>query len=404
MELVDVGDSKSPGGDTVPVRVRPRALFYYFFVIMLGSKENGVMKDERIYNFSAGPSMLPLEVLERAQKEITNYHNSGMSVMEMSHRSSYFQEIFDHTKSQLKKLMHVPDDYEVLFLQGGASTQFSMVPMNLLKDNNKADYAITGNFSNIAYKEAKKYGDISVAYDGSDNKFTHIPTQDELNIRSEASYFHYCANNTIYGTEWNYTPQTNGVPIVCDMSSDITSRVVDISKYGLIYAGAQKNMAPAGVTVVIMKKELAGKAMDITPLMFDYQTMIDKDSMYNTPPCWCIYMLGLTMDWLEEQDGVEGMQKIKHDKAQLLYDVLDNSSFYVPHADKNSRSDMNVTFRCKDEELDKKFILLAKDEGLENLKGHRVTGGIRASIYNAMPIEGVQKLRDFMIQFEKENG
>lgn len=361
------------------------------------------MKDDRIYNFSAGPSMLPLEVLERAQKEITNYHNSGMSVMEMSHRSSYFQEIFDHTKSQFKKLMQVPDNYEVLFLQGGASSQFSMIPMNLLASNNKADYAITGNFSNIAYKEACKYGDIHVSYDGSDNKFTHIPTQDELNIREDASYFHYCANNTIYGTEWNYIPEANNVTIVADMSSDITSRVVDISKYGIIYAGAQKNMAPAGVTVVIIRKDLAGKAMSITPLMFDYQTMISKDSMYNTPPCWCIYILGLTMDWLEEVGGVEEMEKIKHQKAQLLYDALDNSSFYIPHADKDSRSDMNVTFRCKDEELDKKFVSLAKEAGMENLKGHRVTGGIRASIYNAMPIEGVQKLRDFMIQFEKDN-
>lgn len=360
------------------------------------------MGNERIYNFSAGPGMLPIEVLKRAEKEILNYNGGGMSVMEMSHRSPSFQQIFNHTKSQFKKLMHVPDNYEILFLQGGASSQFSMVPLNLLKG--KAEYAVTGNFSNIAYQEAKKYGEIHCVYDGSENKFTHIPTQDELNLVNDASYFHYCANNTIYGTEWNYVPETNGVPLVCDMSSDITSRVVDISKYGLIYAGAQKNMAPAGVTVIIIRKDLAGKAMDMTPLMFDYQRMIDKDSMYNTPPCWCIYMLGLMMDWLEEKGGVEEMEKIKHHKAQLLYDVLDNSSFYNAHADKNSRSDMNVTFRCSSEELDKKFIELAKEEGMSNLKGHRITGGIRASIYNAMPIEGVEKLRDFMVQFEKENG
>lgn len=360
-----------------------------------------MMKEDRVYNFSAGPSMLPEEVLERSQKEMMNYHGSGMSVMEMSHRSKVFQEIFQDAKDKFKHLMHVPDNYEVLFLQGGASSQFSMIPLNLLKE--KADYAITGNFSNIACSEARKYGDIRVAYDGKENHYSHIPTMDELQLNGDASYFHYCANNTIYGTEWSYVPETKQVPLVCDMSSNITSKVVDISKYGLIYAGAQKNMAPAGLTVVIIRKDLAGHAKDITPLMFDYQRMIDKDSMYNTPPCWCIYMFGLMMDWLQESGGIEAIEKKKKEKAALLYDVLDHSGLYIAHADADSRSDMNVTFRTPKEELDQKFIAQAKDIGLENLKGHRLTGGIRASIYNAMPMEGVEKLREFMIRFEKEN-
>ena len=348
--------------------------------------------------------MLSEEVLLTAQKEIMNYHGSGMSVMEMSHRSSVFQEIFNHTKAQFIKLMHVPDNYEVLFLQGGASAQFSMIPLNFISSTGKADYAVTGNFSNIAYKEAKKYGDISAAYDGSGEGFTLIPKQSQLKLNQDAAYFYYCANNTIYGTEWQYIPDTGNVPLVCDMSSDITSRMVDISKYGLIYAGAQKNMAPAGVTVVIIRKDLAGHELPYTPLMMNYKTMIDKDSMYNTPPCWCIYMLGLTMDWLETQGGVEGMEKIKHAKAELLYDVLDQSHFYKAHAAEDSRSDMNVTFRTGSDELDKKFVAEAADLGLVNVKGHRLTGGMRASIYNAMPTEGVEKLRDFMIDFERKNG
>lgn len=358
---------------------------------------------QRVYNFSAGPSMLAQPVLERCQKEILNYNGTGMSVMEMSHRSKAFQEIFYHTKTQFKKLMHVPDTHEILFLQGGASTQFSMVPLNLLYPTKVADYAITGNFSNIAYKEAKKYGDIHCAYDGTNNHFTHIPSQSELKLHQDASYFHYCDNNTIYGTEWNYVPDVKGKILVADMSSNITSKVVDISKYGLIYAGAQKNMAPAGVTVVIIRKDLLGHSLQGTPMMLDYQLMVEKDSMYNTPPCWCIYMLGLTLDWLESLGGVEAMEKTKHEKAKLLYDVLDHSSFYIAHAEKESRSDMNVTFRTKNEALDNQFIQQAKEIGLESLKGHRLTGGIRASIYNAMPIEGVKKLREFMIQFEREN-
>lgn len=358
---------------------------------------------DRVFNFAAGPSMLADSVLKQAGEEIMNYHGTGMSVMEMSHRSPMFQEIFDHTKKQFIDLMHVPQTHDVLFLQGGGSTQFSSVPLNFIGITGKADYAITGNFSNIAAKEAKKYGDVHISYDGSQEGFCRIPSQAELRIDSNASYFHYCANNTIYGTEWQYVPDIGNVPLVCDMSSDITSRCVDISKYALIYAGAQKNMAPAGVTVVIIRKDMLGHALPITPLMLNYDTMVKKDSMYNTPPCWQIYMLGLTMDWLAQQGGVESMEKQKHNKAQLLYDALENCSLFQLHATKDSRSDMNVTFRTHSEELDKKFVLQAANQGLVNLKGHRLTGGMRASIYNAMPIEGVQKLRDFIIQFEKEN-
>lgn len=358
----------------------------------------------RIYNFSAGPSMLPLEVLEKAGKEITNYQNSGMSVMEMSHRSKVFQKIFDDTKAKFKKLMNVPDDYEILFLQGGASTQFSAIPLNLIGATGKADYALTGNFSTLAYKEAKKYGDIAVAASSEDKNHTYIPTQEQLVVRPDASYFYYCANNTIYGTEWSYVPETGDVPLVCDMSSDICSRVVDVSKYGVIYAGAQKNLAPAGLTIVIVKKSLAGKQLPFTPLMLDWQTMIKKDSMYNTPPCWCIYMLGEVLTWLESMGGIEGMEKIKHGKAQMLYDVLDDSKLFNCFAtDKASRSDMNVSFRSVSDELDKKFIAESTEAGFANLKGHRVVGGMRASIYNAMPVEGVEKLCDFIKKFDAAN-
>ncbi len=361
------------------------------------------MQYDRKFNFAAGPSILPEEVLLQAQSEMMNYHGSGMSVMEMSHRSSLFQEIFDHTKNQFRKLMNVPDEYEILFLQGGGSTQFSMVPLNLIGVTGSADYAVTGNFSNIAAKEAKKYGEVFVSYDGSENHYKHLPTQEELKFSKNASYFHYCSNNTIFGTEWKYVPEVD-VPIVCDMSSDILSQKVDISKYGLIYAGAQKNLAPAGVTVVIIRKDLAGNHRADTPLMLNYETMIQKDSMYNTPPCWNIYMLGLNLDWIEQQGGVDAMEKRKKERSSLLYNVLDDSKLFIAHSDKESRSDMNVTFRTGNEDLDKKFIAEASEHNLINIKGHRLTGGMRASIYNAMPLEGVERLCDFMINFEKRNG
>ena len=283
------------------------------------------MSDQRVYNFSAGPSMLPLSVLERAGAEITNYHGSGMSVMEMSHRSKVFIQIFEETQAKLRRLMKVPDNYKILFLQTGATGQFSMIPLNLIGKTGRADYAVTGNFSNLAYKEAQKYGQISLAASSEDRNHTYIPSQDQLKLDPEASYFYYCANNTVYGTEWQYVPETGSVPLVCDMSSDILSRPVDVSKFGIIYAGAQKNMAPAGLTVVIIREDLAGHELPYTPVMMSYKAMIDKDSMYNTPPCWCIYMLGLVLDWLEEQGGIPGMEAIKHKKAQMLYDVIDSS-------------------------------------------------------------------------------
>ena len=359
--------------------------------------------DKRVYNFSAGPSMLPLEALERAGAEITNYGGSGMSVMEMSHRSKAFQQIFDDTQAKFRRLMNVPEGYKVLFLQGGASSQFSMVPLNLIGKTGKADYAVTGNFSNIAYKEAQKYGQISLAASSADANHTYIPAQDQLKLDPQASYFYYCANNTIYGTEWPYIPDTGDVPLVCDMSSDILSRQVDVSRYGIIFAGAQKNMAPAGLTVVIIREDLAGQELPYTPLMMNYKTMIDKDSMYNTPPCWCIYMLGLTLDWVEENGGIPGMEKLRTLRSGMLYDTLDNSKIFHCPAQPGSRSDMNVTFRSVSEELDAKFVKESIAAGFTNLKGHRSVGGMRASIYNAMPTEGVEALCDFIRKFDKEN-
>jgi len=362
------------------------------------------MNDQRVYNFSAGPSMLPLSALERAGSEITNYRGSGMSVMEMSHRSKVFIQIFEETQEKLRRIMNIPEGYKILFLQTGASGQFSMIPLNLIGQTGKADYAVTGNFSNLAYKEAKKYGQINLAASSEDRDHSYIPGQDQLKLDPDASYFYYCANNTIYGTEWNYVPDTGSVPLVCDMSSDILSMPVDVSKYGIIYAGAQKNMAPAGLTVVIIREDLAGHELPYTPLMMNYKTMIDKDSMYNTPPCWCIYMLGLTLDWVMEQGGVEGMEKLKKLRSGMLYDTLDASRLFHCHAEKAARSGMNVTFRTGSDEMDAKFVQEAAAAGFVNLKGHRKVGGMRASIYNAMPVEGVEKLCDFIREFEKKNG
>jgi len=366
------------------------------------TEERGIlMAQQRIYNFSAGPSMLPLEVLTRAGEEITNYGGSGMSVMEMSHRSKVFDQIFQDTQAKFRRLMKVPEGYKVLFLQGGATAQFSMVPLNLIGRTGKADYAVTGNFSSLACKEAKKYGAIRVAATSEDANHTYIPAQRDLKLDSGASYFYYCANNTIYGTEWQYVPETGGVPVVCDMSSDILSRPVDVSRYGIIFAGAQKNMAPAGLTVVIIREDLAGAELPYTPVMMNYRTMIDKDSMYNTPPCWCIYVLGLVLDWAESLGGLSGMEALKRQKAGMLYDVLDASRIFTAPARPGSRSDMNVVFRSDSEELDAKFAKEAAAAGLVNLKGHRNVGGMRASIYNAMPMEGVARLCDFIRAFEK---
>jgi len=362
-----------------------------------------MMPTERIYNFSAGPSVLPLPVLEQAASEMTNYRGSGMSVMEMSHRSKVYINIFEETKADLKRILQIPDTHEILFMQGGATLQFSAVPMNLIGKTGKADYAVTGNFSGLAMKEAVKYGDVRTACSSADRNHTYIPAQEDIDVSPDASYFHYCANNTIYGTEWKYVPDTGGVTLVCDMSSNILSVPVDVSKYGLIYAGAQKNMAPAGTAVVIVDKSLIGYEHPLTPKLLSYKIMIESDSMHNTPACYTIYILGLVMKWLDAQGGVEGMEKIKSEKAKILYDTLDESKMFNGCAEKASRSDMNVTFRTGDEELDAKFVKEAKQEGFENLKGHRAVGGMRASIYNAMPMEGVQKLAAFMREFESAN-
>ena len=360
------------------------------------------MNRNEVYNFSAGPSVMAESVLRRAQSELMNYNGSGLSVMEMSHRSRQYAEIFEATKAKLIRALNVPDTHAVLFLQGGASTQFSMVPLNLMPEDGCADYAVTGHFSGNAAKEAAKYGVVHLSADTVSEKHTRIPAQSELSFSEHAAYFHYCANNTIFGTEWQYVPKTSA-PLVCDMSSDILSRPVNVSDYGLIYAGAQKNMAPAGLTVVIVDKRLAGHERSDTPLMLSYQRMIEKDSMFNTPPCWCIYMLGLVLDWLEEQGGVAGMEQFKSARAKKLYDYLDNSSLFHANAAPGSRSDMNVTFRTGDEALDAAFVSGAAARGLLNLKGHRVSGGMRASIYNAMPMEGVDALLHYMKQFEVEN-
>ncbi len=356
---------------------------------------------DRVYNFSAGPSMLPLSALEQAAAEISSFRGSGQSVMEMSHRSGIFMQIFQETQDKLRRIMNIPENYRILFLQTGATGQFAAVPLNLMGRTGKADYAVTGNFSGLAAKEAEKYGQVHIAASSEDRGHCYIPSQSRLDLDPEASYFYYCANNTIYGTEWQYVPETGSVPLVCDMSSDILSRPVDVSKYGVIFAGAQKNMAPAGLTVVIIRDGLAGSAMPFTPVIMDYQTMIDKDSMYNTPPCWCIYMLGLTLDWVEENGGIEGMEKLRQQRSGMLYDTLDASRIFHCHADRADRSGMNVTFRSDSRELDDRFVKAAAEAGFVNLKGHRKVGGMRASIYNAMPVEGVEKLCDFIRAFEK---
>ena len=356
----------------------------------------------KIYNFAVGPVQLPAPVLKKAQAELMNWHSSGMSVMEMSHRGSLFQEIHAGAKEKLRSLLSVPSSHEILFMQGGATGQFSAVPLNLMGEG-PAVYAVTGNFSGIAAREAAKYGKVLRAFDGGAESYRRIPRQSELKLERGAAYFHYCANNTIYGTEWPYVPETNGVPIVCDMSSDILSRPVDVSRYGVIFAGAQKNMAPAGLTVVIIRKELAGHELPYTPLMMNYKTMIDKDSMYNTPPTYGIYVLGLVLEWVEQMGGVKAMQERAEKRSAMLYDYLDSQDFYKAVAEKASRSHMNVTFRTGDDELDAKFAKESMAAGMSNLKGHRSVGGMRASIYNAMPIEGVEYLIDFMKKFAAEN-
>jgi len=357
------------------------------------------MFDRNVINFSAGPSVMPESVLIKCRDEMMNYNGSGMSVMEMSHRSSAFMDIYNSAKSKLIQVLNIPDDYDILFMQGGATLQFAAIPMNLLAGG-CADYALTGVFSTNAYNEAKKYGIVNAAYSGKDGQFKHVPSQYELSLNQEAKYFYYCKNNTIYGTQWHYVPQTKGF-LVCDMSSDILSQPVDVSKFGLIYAGAQKNMAPAGLTVVIVKKSLFGNEMPITPTVMNYGKMSEKESMINTPPCWCIYVLSHMLDWILSEGGVDSMYDRSLIRSGLVYEYLDNSKLFIPHADTESRSTMNVTFRTGDESLDAEFIAEASKAGFVNIKGHRLSGGMRASLYNAMPIESVAKLVEFMKEFEK---
>ena len=357
---------------------------------------------ERVYNFSAGPSMLPLPVLEKAASELVNYGESGMSVMEMSHRSPDYDAIIKAAEKNLRAVMNIPDNYKVLFLQGGASTQFAAVPLNLMKTG-KADYILSGQFSTKAYKEGQKYGDALAVASSKDDNFSKIPQTSRESFRPDADYVHICFNNTIYGTKFNYIPDTGDVPLVADMSSCILSEPFDVSKFGVIYAGAQKNMAPAGLTVVIVREDLLGNARDITPSMLDWQLMADNDSMYNTPPCYSIYMAGLVYEWLLSIGGLEEMKKRNEKKAKLLYDYLDSQDYYIAPVEKAGRSMMNVTFITGNEDLDKKFAKEAAANGLKNLKGHRSVGGMRASIYNAMPYKGVEKLVAFMKDFAEEN-
>ena len=356
---------------------------------------------ERVYNFAAGPSIMPESALKTAAAEMLDFHGSGMSVMEISHRSPLFQEIFDGAKAKLKSLLQVPDTHEILLLQGGATTQFAAIPMNLI-EGGAADYAVTGNFSGKAAEEARKYGTVRLAADTSATGHDRIPAQEELKLSADAKYFYYCANNTIFGTEWHYVPEA-GVPLVCDMSSDILSRKVDVSRFGLIYAGAQKNMAPAGLTVVIVDKRLAGRELPVTPKILSYKTMIETDSLLNTPPCWCIYMLSLTLDWVIAQGGIAAMEQLKREKAGMLYRFLDDSRLFKAHARPEARSWMNVTFRTGSEALDAEFLEGAAARGLVNLKGHKLTGGIRASLYNAMPVEGAKALLCYMKEFEAQH-
>lgn len=356
----------------------------------------------RVYNFSAGPSMLPESVLNRAAAEMLDYKGSGQSVMEMSHRSKVFMEIAAETESLFREVLGVPENYKVLFLQGGASTQFAAVPLNLMKTG-KADYVVSGQFSGKAFKEAKKYGDAKCIATSEDKTFSYIPEITPDMVREDADYVHICYNNTIFGTKYPEVPNVGDKVLVADMSSCITSEPVDVTKFGVIYAGAQKNMAPAGLTVVIIREDLMGNAREDIPTMLDYKTMADNDSMYNTPPCYAIYVAGLVYKWALKNGGLEAMKERNEKKAALLYDFLDNSKLFKATADKKYRSMMNVCFVTGDADLDKKFCKEAADAGFVNLKGHRSVGGMRASIYNAMPAEGVEALVEFMKKFEAEN-
>lgn len=345
--------------------------------------------------------MLPEEVLKKAAAEMLDYEGSGQSVMEMSHRSKVYQSIIDAAEANVRELMGVPDNYKVLFLQGGASSQFAMVPLNLMNKNKKADYVITGQWAKKAYKEGARYGDAHVVASSEDKTFSYIPKLDKSTFTPDADYFHICMNNTIYGTKWHTLPETGDVPLVADISSCLMSEPIDVTKFGVLYAGAQKNLAPAGVTLVIIREDLIGNAQDITPTMFNYQTHADNGSMFNTPPCYTIYIAKLVMDWIKSLGGLEAMKERNEKKAALLYDYLDNNSLFKGTVVPEDRSLMNAPFITGDKDLDAEFVAESTKAGFVNLKGHRTVGGMRASIYNAMPYEGVQKLVDFMAEFEK---
>lgn len=359
----------------------------------------------RVYNFSAGPSMLPLEVLEKAQKEFVCYGNTGMSVMEMSHRSKDFDDIINTAKADLKDLMHIPDNYEIIFVQGGASTQFAMIPMNLLSGSGKADFIKTGQWAKKAMEEAGRYGKVRAVASSEDKTYTYIPRTKKEDFDPEADYAYITYNNTIYGTHYteDSLPDTGDVPLITDISSNVLAEKIDVSRFALLHAGAQKNIGPAGVTVVIIRKDMLGKALDITPTMLNYVTHVESNSLYNTPPTYGIYFAGLVFKWLKEKGGVEAMQKINEEKCKILYDYLDESDFFKGTVVPEDRSLMNAPFVLPTAELDKQFIKEATAAGFVNLAGHRTVGGMRASMYNAMPTEGVVKLVEFMKDFEVKN-
>lgn len=357
----------------------------------------------RVYNFSAGPAVLPEEVLREAQAEMMDYNGTGMSVMEMSHRSKAFDQIIQEAEKDLRDLMHIPDNYKVLFLQGGASLQFAMIPMNLMK-NKVADYIVTGQWAKKAWQEAQKYGKANKIASSEDKTFSYIPDCSDLPISEDADYVYICENNTIYGTKYKTLPNTKGKDLVADVSSCFLSEPVDVSKYAIIYGGVQKNIGPAGMVIAIVREDLiTDDVLPGTPTMMKYKTHADADSLYNTPNCYCIYICGKVFKWLKKQGGLEAMKEKNEKKAKILYDFLDESKLFHGTVEKESRSLMNVPFVTGDAELDAKFVKEAKEAGLENLKGHRSVGGMRASIYNAMPIEGVEALVEFMRKFEKEN-
>ena len=356
---------------------------------------------DRVYNFAPGPAMLPQQALETAAAEMLSYQGSGMSVMEMSHRSKEYQAIFDEAAALLRELMHIPDNYTVLLLQGGATGQFAAVPLNLLKTT--ADYADTGNFAHGALTQAQAYGDVRCAASSREANYTYIPEITPDMVRQEADYFYICTNNTIFGTRYTSIPDTGKVPLVADMSSNILSEPYDVSRFGVIFAGAQKNIGPAGLTVVIVRNDLLGSPSKLCPKVLNWTLQAEKGSMLNTPPTYAVYMMGLCLKWLRDQVGVEAIEKVNIEKARILYETLDQSAYYHPTAQPASRSRMNVTFTTPNPDLDAKFVKEAAKAGLVSLKGHRLVGGLRASIYNAMPIEGVQALCAFMKAFEKEN-